>query len=218
ARGEHLPDLDRLREPFQLQGAKLAKLEQIANQAARSRGDDDRAGLSQGLQPGGKIWSLPDHGLLLRCAFPDEVTYDHDPSCDPDARLKLDGFEIETTYSIDDAQPGTHRPLSIVLMRPRIAKIDENAVAHVLRDKAIPPGDDASNGAVIGCDDLAQILGIEARREFCRPHQIAEHHRQLSAFGRGGWHRRVRNNIAPQRCDRSKQLAAVPDKADADVL
>src|SRR5215470_2506220 len=66
ARAEHLPDLDRLREPFQLQGAKLAKLEQIANQAARSRGDDDRAGLSQGLQPCGKIWGLADHGLLLR--------------------------------------------------------------------------------------------------------------------------------------------------------
>jgi hypothetical protein len=36
---------------------------------------------------------------------------------------------------------------------------------------------------VIGADDLAQILGIEPRRECGRADQIAEHHRQVPALG-----------------------------------
>ena len=48
-------------------------------------------------------------------------------------------------------------------MRSRIAEIDEHAVAHVFRDKAVEVPDDASDGAVICSDDLAQILGVETR-------------------------------------------------------
>jgi hypothetical protein len=54
---------------------------------------------------------------------------------------------------------GSNRPLGIVLMRSRIAEIDRHAVAHVLGDEAIEPGDPLGDGAVIGRDDLAQILG-----------------------------------------------------------
>jgi hypothetical protein len=50
-------------------------------------------------------------------------------------------------------------------MRPRVAEINENTVAHVFRNKAIEPGDDLGDGTVIRGDDLAQILGIEPRRE-----------------------------------------------------
>jgi len=68
-------------------------------------------------------------------------------------------------------------------MRLRIAEINENAVAHVPGDEAIEPGDDFANGVVICADDLTQILGIEPSRELGRTDQIAEHHRQLPAFG-----------------------------------
>jgi hypothetical protein len=37
-----------------------------------------------------------------------------------------------------------------------------------------------------GADDLAQILGVEPRRQRRRADQIAEHHRQLPPFGIGG--------------------------------
>ena len=43
--------------------------------------------------------------------------------------------------------------------------------------------DDISDGAVICGDDLAQIFRVESRRERCRADEIAEHHRQLAAFG-----------------------------------
>jgi hypothetical protein len=52
-----------------------------------------------------------------------------------------------------------------------------------LANKAIEPGDNLGDSAVIGGDDLAQILGIEPRRELGRADEIAEQHRQLPAFG-----------------------------------
>jgi hypothetical protein len=100
--------------------------------------------------------------------------------------LQLDGPHIEATDRVDDTQPGPNRSLGIVLMRARVAEIDQDAVAHILSDKAVEPGDDPGDRAVIGGDDLAQILGIELRRERGRADQVAEHHRQLPAFGDRG--------------------------------
>jgi hypothetical protein len=71
-------------------------------------------------------------------------------------------------------------------MRSRVAEIDQDAVAHVVGDEAVEPGDDLGDGAMIGGEDLAQILGIEPRREPGRPYQIAEHHRELPSFGLAG--------------------------------
>src|SRR6516225_273279 len=68
-------------------------------------------------------------------------------------------------------------------MRLRIAEIDEHTVAHILGDKAAKAGDDVGDAAMVGADDLAQILGIEARRQRRRTDQIAEHHRQLPPLG-----------------------------------
>ena len=61
--------------------------------------------------------------------------------------------------SVDDTEPCPDRPLGIVLMGSRVAEIDQDTVAHVLGDKAIESGDDSGDRAVIGGDDLAQILG-----------------------------------------------------------
>ena len=52
-----------------------------------------------------------------------------------------------------------------------------------VRDKAVEPGDDLGDGAVIRGDNLPQILGIETCRERRRGDQVAEHHGQLPAFG-----------------------------------
>jgi hypothetical protein len=48
-----------------------------------------------------------------------------------------------------------HRPLSVILMRSRVAEINQYAIAHVSRDATIEPIDNFRHGAVIGCDDLA---------------------------------------------------------------
>ena len=122
-------------------GAEIADLEQIADQPARAGSDDDRVRLGQGLQPGGQVWRFADHRLLLRRAFADQIA-DHDEAGgDADARFELDrDVTSSSTDSGDQVQPRPDRPLGIVLVRPRIAEIDEHAVAHVLGDKAVEPG------------------------------------------------------------------------------
>jgi hypothetical protein len=93
--------------------------------------------------------------------------------------LELVERDIEATDNVDQAQPRPDRPLGIILVRSRVAEIDQHTVAHVLGDKPIEPGDDLGDGAMIRADDLAQILGIEPGRERGRADEIAEHHCEL---------------------------------------
>ena len=83
----------------------------------------------------------------------------------------------------DQVETGTHRPLSVVLVRLRIPEIDQNSVAHVLGDKPGEAADRFGYTAMIRGDDLPQIFRIEIGREFRRADQIAEHHSQLAPLG-----------------------------------
>jgi hypothetical protein len=107
--------------------------------------------------------------LLLRRAIADQIADHHQPGSDADTRLELGRFNIEASDSVDHVQPRPDRPLGIVLMRSRVAEIDQHAVAHVFGDKPFEVPDDFRDGAVVCGDDLAQILGIEARGKRGRP-------------------------------------------------
>jgi hypothetical protein len=52
--------------------------------------------------------------------------------------------------------------LGVVLVRLRVAEISEQAVAHVLGNKTAIALDQVCAAAVIGSDDLPQVLGIES--------------------------------------------------------
>ena len=95
-------------DALHLDGAEIAVLEEIADQPTRACGDDDRVRLGQGLQPGGEVRRFADDRLLLRRAFADEVADDHEPGGDADARLQLDGFDIEAADRVD-RQPSPAR-------------------------------------------------------------------------------------------------------------
>jgi hypothetical protein len=92
---------------------------------------DDRVRLGQRLQPGGEVRRLTVDRLFLRRAFPDQIADDHQPGGDPDPRFELDGSDIEATDSVYDAQPSPDRPISIILMRSRVAEMlaDQRASA-----------------------------------------------------------------------------------------
>src|SRR5262249_25707201 len=108
-------------------------------------------------------------------------------------------------------------------MRPRETEINQHSVAHVLSDKAIEFGDHASDGAVIGGDNLAQILGIKTSGEFGRADKITEHYCDLSAFGIGcgGYsasHRLGDDGSRGTECsDRVEQPPTVADRHHADL-
>src|SRR5580704_2373119 len=152
---QYLPRRDRHGDALDLDDAEVAVVEEIADQPTCGSADDDSIRLRQGLQTGGEVRRLTDHRLLLRRAFADQIADDDQPGGDPDARLELGGFDVEATDRGYHTQPRPDRPLGIVLMRLRVAEIDQDAVAHVPGDQAIEPGDDFGDGAVIRADDLA---------------------------------------------------------------
>ena len=119
------------------------------------------------------------------CAAPcaDQVADHGKPGGDADPRLAGHAALCNRADRLDHRQPGAHRPLGIVLMRLRIAEIDQHPVAHVLGDKAVEAADRIGHGAVVGPDQLAQILRVKTRRQRRRADEVAEHHRQLPAFG-----------------------------------
>jgi hypothetical protein len=223
ARPQHLPSRHRPGDALHLDGAEIAALEQIADQPARARGNHDSVRLGQRLQPGGEVRRLTDDGLLPRRTLANRIANDYQTGGNPDARLEPYGFDIEATNSVDGAQPRPDCPLGVVLMRFRVAEINQHAVAHVPRDEAMEPGDDFGDGAVIGGDNLAEILRIEPRRERRRADQIAEHHRQLPAFGVGLWCMAEcccyggGGHCGTERSNRGEQFSAVADRGYADA-
>jgi hypothetical protein len=129
----------------------------------------------------------------------------------------------EPADRVDYREPGAGRALGVVLMRSRVAEIDQDTVAHILGDKAVEPRNDLGDGAMIRADDLAQNLGIEARRELGRADQITEHHRELPPFGIGC--RRIAGSsghggrhLGAERGNSVEQPPAMPDQRDAEIL
>ena len=96
---------------------------------------------------------------------------------------------IQLRHRIDDIETRPHRTLGLVLMGARVAEIDEDAVAHVLRDKAVVAPDRGTAPALKRRDHIAQIFGVHPGGECGRSHQVAKHHGQLAALGlrRRGW-------------------------------
>jgi hypothetical protein len=187
--------LDRRGEALDGLPAEVAQPEQVADQAAGGAGEDDLPGLRQSLQACGEVGGLTDHRLLLRRALADQITnYDKSGgNADADGE-PLGSTGLQARHRRLYFQPGPHRPLGVVLMRPRIAEIGQHPVAHVFGDKAVVARYDAGNGVLIGAELLAQFLGVEPRGQRRRADQIAEHHRQLPPLrgvvrlrtGRGG--------------------------------
>ena len=163
---------------------KIRALEQRADLPPCALGDDERARLGHRLQAGGDVRGLADNPTLLRGARADQVADHNEAASNAEAHVHWLG-RGESADGIDDGEPGADRPLGIVLVRLRVAKINEHAIAHIFGDKAREPGDRVGDTAVVGADQLAQILGIIARRQRRRADQIAEHHGELAAFGIG---------------------------------
>jgi hypothetical protein len=107
-------------------------------------------------------------------------------------------------------------------VRLRPAEIGEHAIAEVFGNVTFEPLDDGGSTAVVSGHHAAQVLGIEPCGELGRAHEIADQHGQLPAFGLKGSRRdsrRLRGCRRPslvERCDGVEELAAVPDRCDAD--
>jgi len=133
-----------------------------------------------------------------------------------DAGLKLFG-QFEPRYRLDQGQSTSRRPLRIVFVRARIAKIDHDPVAHISRDETIETPRDLGNGLMIGGDQITQVLGIPPHRQCGRADEVAEHDRELPALNAGRSRNRIRSRAAAQCRNGGEQFAPVPDEVDTDV-
>ena len=160
----------------------------IAEHRARGRADDDLVRLRQCLQTRRQVRRLADDRGLRCRSFADLVADDHRSGGDADPHRELDPGRpgdcgIQLRHRIDDVETRPHRTLGLVLMGARVAEIDQDAVAHVLRDKAVVTPDRRAAAALKRRDDIAQIFGVHPGGERRRSHQVAKHHGQLAALG-----------------------------------
>jgi hypothetical protein len=76
-------------------------------------------------------------------------------------------------------------------MRLGIPKVDEQAIAEILRNVPVKALDDLRTGALVGAHDLPRVFGVELGGEGRRAHHVTEQDRQLAALGltgrRGRW-------------------------------
>ena len=72
---------------------------------------------------------------------------------------------LQAAYCSDQLQPCAHGSLCVVLVRLRIAEVDEDPVAHVLRYEATEALHGLRDALLIGRNDLAEVFRVHASRE-----------------------------------------------------
>ena len=176
------PRPNRRGEPLQFSDAEILILEESRQQLVRALRDDHGAWLGKCLQPGGKIGRFAHDRLFLRCTGTDKIANDDQSGRNAYSHLKRHRCR-QLFDRADEGKPRLHRTLDVIFLRAGIAEVNEYAVAHVLRDKAAEAGNSLGDATVIGADHFSEILGIHARRECRRSHEVAEHYCELAAFG-----------------------------------
>ena len=159
ALAQYLPSRDRRGHALKFDLAEIPIVEQVAGQPAGTGGDHDGVGLGQDLQASGEIWRITGDIVL-----DDFAADDHQPGGDPHPHVKVFGL-IELRHPIDQHQTASRGALGIILVRLRIAEVDQHAVTHVAGYKPAKAFDDICDAAMIGADDPTQILGIEPCRQ-----------------------------------------------------
>src|SRR3954452_24265877 len=121
-------------------------------------------GSASPLQTRREVGRLADDATLLRGRRSDQVADHNEAGRNADSGLQRNR-RLEHAHCRGQLQPRPDRPLGIVLMRLRIAKIHQHTVAQVLCHEAVETAHDLGDAFVIGRNDLAQDLRIHASGE-----------------------------------------------------
>jgi hypothetical protein len=154
--------------------------EALAAELTSRAADDDLAGPGNALDAGSQI-----RGGAERQRFAAHSTRgdDDEPRVDADARLDPVAPAARREDALD-FEPGTYGPYSRIFERLRVAEIDHHAIAEVLRHVPADALARVLTGDPVLAQDFAEVFRIHALRQLGRPHEIAEHHRELSSLAR----------------------------------
>jgi hypothetical protein len=72
---------------------------------------------------------------------------------------------LQITYRSNQLQPCGYGSLCIVFVCLRVAEVDEDAVAHVLRNEATEALYGLGNTLLVAADNLAEVFRVHASRE-----------------------------------------------------
>jgi hypothetical protein len=75
--------------------------------------------------------------------------------------------------------------LGVIFVRPRVAEVDQQAIAEILCNITLEAGDHLGAGLLIGPYHLAPLLRVQLAGERGRVHEVAEQHGELAAFRLG---------------------------------
>src|SRR2546425_233514 len=89
---------------------------------------------------------------------------------------------VRLSRRVDEGEPPAHRPLGVVLVRLRVAEVDEQAVAQVLGDVTAEAGDGLGGSALVLGRDLSPVLGVELPGHGSRADEVAEEDGELPPF------------------------------------
>ena len=184
--------------------------------------DDDLARRGVGLQPRGEVGGFAAGGQLGGRGAGADFSDDDQAGGDADAGLqRVAALRLERCNRREHVQSRVHRALGVVLVRTRVAEVDQAAVAEQLRDMAVVGRDRAGHRLVIDADQALQVFGVERCREQRRADEIAEHHGELAPLGFAvGWRRFDRRQTLRlrQRGDRHPQALAVAEQRHPELL
>ena len=222
-RPQHPVGADRPGHPLQRLLAQRLGLEVALDQRLRGVADDDRVGLGDRLQARRDVGHLTDD-LVHRGRLSGTHLARHHHACvqaDPDpqddvARFAKGGVELDEL--VEDAEGRVHGPLGVVLVRPRVSEVGDDAVADVTGHEPAHPLDRADAGVLVGTQNVSPLLRIEPLSQRGRADEVAEQRRDIAALGgvagigrdradRLGAERRAAATAEPHAC-RTLQSAA----------
>ena len=80
-------------------------------------------------------------------------------------RVCRGAWVFRSLTAADQLQPRSHGSLCVVLMGLRIAEVDQDPIAHVLRYEAAEALHGLRDALLIGGNDFAEVFRVHARRQ-----------------------------------------------------
>ena len=179
-------DTDRCDDALDRLVAEILEFEEPVDESLRRGGDQHCPRPRERKNPRRNVRGVTERELFAVSAGADltdhdETGVDADPHRDRHA-LGVREARRDVTDRFDDRKRGVRGAPCGVLVRARIAEVDEDAVAEILRDVAVEALDRLDARRLVGADDFAEVLEVELPGERRRLDEVAEEDRELASL------------------------------------